>query len=319
MSAHSINNSESIRIYFPDLKQPVKSKTAECFNRVISDTYTGLSSARLMRAIVFGASAFGGFAASAYLGLTPPGWITTLTLVAGFALYGFFSGGSGSLHRKDIFQEIGCELGAAARLVGIVDNGYSEISWKGKKPGSGAIFLGPMINRLSVKNGPKAIAHRAHLGAVLSVNAAGKIDQKGERGCYGLMHAPTAQDWQQQEIDYAEIDIPDHETVGIEKLDAAADFIDYEVGRGRNIYVHCKAGRSRSAAAVAAYMIKYGKLDADRAVRELRRCRPSIRLHKKQERLDCLRVYERFCKRTQEPRSHKIHRMDPPLPLRWIN
>jgi protein-tyrosine phosphatase len=55
-----------------------------------------------------------------------------------------------------------------------------------------------------------------------------------------------------------------------------SDFIATESARGI-VYVHCKIGYSRSAAAVAAWMLASGRVtQVDAALAELRRARPGI-------------------------------------------
>lgn len=303
-SIDSFSPDPVIRIY-PALPRLEENKTTTVFKhatKFLSDTWDGLSSSRILRAIVFGAIAFGAVAAVAYLALTPPGWITTAVIVGGFALAGFLSGGSCSLAPKDVLQDVAYELGTVKRLTRF---SYDEIAWEGK-PDPGRIFLGPMPNRMSIKNSPEAIAQREHLNAVLSINAPGSIDEKGERGCYGLMLASAPTDWQQQSVSYAEIDLPDHTPLSIDELDAAADYIHSIVKNGGNIYVHCKAGRSRSAMAVAAYMIKYGHLKTGEAVSILRSCRPLSKAHKK-EKAQRLQEFENFCAARPNPEMESIH------------
>jgi protein-tyrosine phosphatase len=60
------------------------------------------------------------------------------------------------------------------------------------------------------------------------------------------------------------------------QLDAAVDFITTHIERG-TVYVHCKIGYSRTAAAVAAYLLASGNARTpDEAMALLRRARPSI-------------------------------------------
>ncbi len=60
------------------------------------------------------------------------------------------------------------------------------------------------------------------------------------------------------------------------QLQDAVAFVREEIARGK-VYVHCKAGYSRSAAAVGAYLLQYGyAADVDEVLTMLRRVRPSI-------------------------------------------
>jgi protein-tyrosine phosphatase len=61
-----------------------------------------------------------------------------------------------------------------------------------------------------------------------------------------------------------------------EQLEEMAQFISAEAQRGI-VYVHCKIGYSRSAAAVAAYLLMSGQVaTVEEALALLRKVRPSI-------------------------------------------
>lgn len=310
MSLISSVNSNSIHVYSADSE--VRNERKIPFQNAIrfaKDTLKGLASSRIVCALA-GAGAVTGIGFQAYLvtslalvylGLTPPGWMSAalivgITVVMGIAVIvaslEFLTAGSGSWNRKDVLQELECEWTHFVRLWKFE---YNEITWEGKKA-IGKIFLGPMPNRLHRTQGPKQIAQKENLAAVLSVNAPGPISDKGERGLYGLMHPATAKDWHDCNVKkYAEIDIADHHALELDQLDAAADFIHSIVmraGTHNNIYVHCKAGKGRSAMAVAAYIIKYGKLNPDQALDIIRSCRPGVTLGKPQKMAQ-LRKYHR--------------------------
>jgi protein-tyrosine phosphatase len=57
------------------------------------------------------------------------------------------------------------------------------------------------------------------------------------------------------------------------QLDEAVAFVDQQVRAGRIVYVHCKAGYSRSAVVVAAYLIRAGHADSPAAALDLIRKR----------------------------------------------
>lgn len=76
-----------------------------------------------------------------------------------------------------------------------------------------------------------------------------------------------------------------------DQLREAAEFISVEAGRGK-VYVHCKIGYSRSAAAVGAYLLSSGQAaSAEEAVELLRKVRPSIVV--RPEVLEALRSFAR--------------------------
>ncbi|MFK7824822.1 MAG: dual specificity protein phosphatase family protein [Oligoflexales bacterium] len=65
---------------------------------------------------------------------------------------------------------------------------------------------------------------------------------------------------------WAHIRSPDYRPVPGGLIDQGADFIHSQISRGRNVFVHCKSGKGRSATMVAAYLIKYRNLSADEAI-----------------------------------------------------
>jgi Dual specificity phosphatase, catalytic domain len=54
-------------------------------------------------------------------------------------------------------------------------------------------------------------------------------------------------------------------------------FVEAERAAGRNVYVHCRAGISRGALVVTAYLMKREKWSRDRALEWLRTRRPGVR------------------------------------------
>ena len=57
-------------------------------------------------------------------------------------------------------------------------------------------------------------------------------------------------------------------------LDSTVEYIHKCLFTNKNVLVHCKAGKQRSATIVAAYLIKYGEIDIDKAVYYIRTERP---------------------------------------------
>lgn len=62
-------------------------------------------------------------------------------------------------------------------------------------------------------------------------------------------------------------------------LNAAEDFNEDRVG---TVYVHCKAGRTRSATLVGCYLMMRNGWSPERAVQHMRECRPHVLLGSKQ-------------------------------------
>ena len=66
------------------------------------------------------------------------------------------------------------------------------------------------------------------------------------------------------------------------KLRTGVDFMKEVVESGSSVYVHCKAGRTRSATLVAAYLMAEQGLGPEEAVARMREARPHILLHSPQ-------------------------------------
>lgn len=66
------------------------------------------------------------------------------------------------------------------------------------------------------------------------------------------------------------------------KLRSGVGFMKEVVESGSSVYVHCKAGRTRSATLVAAYLIAEQGLKPEEAVAKMREARPHILLHSPQ-------------------------------------
>jgi membrane-associated phospholipid phosphatase len=77
-------------------------------------------------------------------------------------------------------------------------------------------------------------------------------------------------------IIYKNIPVQDLTAPTMEQMDQCARFIDAHVGSGV-VYVHCKAGYSRSVAAVAAYFLHSGRATSpDQAIGMIRQSRPKV-------------------------------------------
>ncbi len=83
--------------------------------------------------------------------------------------------------------------------------------------------------------------------------------------------------------------VGDYQLLGIEQLwlptidfhhptqrdiEAGAEFIEMHRSRGGKVYVHCKAGRARSATVVLWWLVRYGELSPVEAQRSILQARP---------------------------------------------
>jgi membrane-associated phospholipid phosphatase len=94
-------------------------------------------------------------------------------------------------------------------------------------------------------------------------------------------------------LEYLNIPLRDLTAPSFEEMSLAADFIHRHAGSG--VYVHCKAGYSRSVAAVGAYLLKSGLApDAAAAETQIRLARPDVVIRPEISR--ALRIFESLWK-----------------------
>ncbi|MBI5274523.1 MAG: dual specificity protein phosphatase family protein [Chlamydiales bacterium] len=93
-----------------------------------------------------------------------------------------------------------------------------------------------------------------------------------------LFGSPVSkQKWEQAGMHRMELPIEDFTIPSLEQLHLGSDFIHEAVQHGP-VYVHCKAGRGRSASMIAAYLIKYHHMEVDEAVKIIKKNRPIVKL-----------------------------------------
>jgi predicted protein tyrosine phosphatase len=139
------------------------------------------------------------------------------------------------------------------------------------------------------------VTPRIWIGSKLGRRAASKALRSGVTAVLDLT-AEFSETPAFRQIDYRNIPILDLTAPAPEQLREMAEFID-ERSRHGIVYIHCKIGYSRSAAAIAAYLIMYGKANtAEEAFALIRRARPSIVI--RPEVVTALAGFERFTRST---------------------
>jgi len=92
---------------------------------------------------------------------------------------------------------------------------------------------------------PNDLPTKFNVGGVISVN------QEFER-----VVTLSYDEWQAKDVELLKVDCADFNFApSREDLIKAASFMDTKISDGKSVYVHCKAGRTRSATIVAAYLI----------------------------------------------------------------
>jgi protein phosphatase len=94
-------------------------------------------------------------------------------------------------------------------------------------------------------------------------------------------------------VTYQNLPILDLTAPTLDQMHTAARFISEEAAKG-TVYVHCKAGYSRTAAVASAYLLASGRAaTTPEAVARLRQARPTIII--RPEALEALHAFEGTC------------------------
>lgn len=89
--------------------------------------------------------------------------------------------------------------------------------------------------------------------------------------------------WTESNVKFLQLQTQDiFETPSQDKLKAGVDFILSVINDDGNVYVHCKAGRTRSATLVCCYLMKKNNWNPEQAYDLLAMKRPQLALHRAQ-------------------------------------
>ncbi|XP_032631977.1 phosphatidylglycerophosphatase and protein-tyrosine phosphatase 1 isoform X2 [Chelonoidis abingdonii] len=100
----------------------------------------------------------------------------------------------------------------------------------------------------------------------------------------------SAQEWEAMGVEQLRLSTVDLTGVPtLENLQRGVEFVLKHREYGNSVYVHCKAGRSRSATMVAAYLIQLYQWSPQEAIEAIARVRPHILVRPRQ-----VQVLERF-------------------------
>lgn len=96
------------------------------------------------------------------------------------------------------------------------------------------------------------------------------------------------------DIDYLHLAVEDFGAPNMEELVQVVDFIDQQISSGRPVMVHCAAGKGRTGAVLAAYLVKKQNLTAGQAIEKIRGMRPGSVQSVSQE--TAVSMYEKYLK-----------------------
>jgi len=105
-----------------------------------------------------------------------------------------------------------------------------------------------------------------------------------------LLGVTTGEEWKASGVEFLQLNTPDIlHAPSQDKLRSGVEFIREFEKTDKSVYVHCKAGRTRSATLVGCYLMSRHKWTPEKAVQLMRQKREHILLRSKQ--LDALRVF----------------------------
>ena len=99
------------------------------------------------------------------------------------------------------------------------------------------------------------------------------------------MFSNTTPEWEKLGVNFLQLATTDiFEAPSVAKLQKGVDFINdiIEKDPEASVYVHCKAGRTRSATLVGCYLMAKNGFTPEEAVKLMKEKRPHILLHSKQ-------------------------------------
>ena len=116
---------------------------------------------------------------------------------------------------------------------------------------------------------------------------------KGIKSIVTVREVPLPSKWfDGSDIDYLHLMVEDYGAPSMEVIDETVDYIDKKISSGKPVLVHCAAGKGRTCAVLAAYLMKKENLTADQAIEKIRLMRPGSVQSLTQE--TALSMYEKY-------------------------
>lgn len=158
----------------------------------------------------------------------------------------------------------------------------------------------PITNNIVL--GALPLAHHIQMLKDLKVNSVLTLVEEFERK-QGLIHPLSKTELESAGIDNLELPSPDFIGVPLETIRKGVEYMHKKITNNDIVYVHCKAGRGRSATLVVAYLLKYGADEGltfktvKKAIDFVKKIRPQISLNANQQAAITL-YWEKDCQPT---------------------
>lgn len=122
------------------------------------------------------------------------------------------------------------------------------------------------------------VAPELYLGALPLRRDVPKLAELGVRGVVNMCQeyrGPLAE-YQHYKIEQLWLPTVDFNPPRLEDVRRGVEFIDSVTGEGRKVYVHCKAGRARSATVVLCWLVHSKQMTPEQAQARLLQVRPHV-------------------------------------------
>jgi atypical dual specificity phosphatase len=130
-----------------------------------------------------------------------------------------------------------------------------------------------VLGAMPMQRNYKHIIEKENIKAILTLNKDHELE----------LSIPKSE-WKSLNIDFLQIGIEDY--IGLPELSqiqTGVSFIKKHRDQNQTVYVHCKAGRYRSAFFVACYLINTRKMKPKEAIEFIKELRPNVILHRESQ------------------------------------
>jgi protein-tyrosine phosphatase len=255
---------------------PTRQVAKRLFSDPVRAFFKGITTSRIIQHLIIAT----GIALAIYFLVTPPGWcmlgIGALSGIAGGLCFLAISVSRLFFERK-LFEVQPFEVEIKNLYRRGVEMNEIKVSGTENK-----IYLGTIPN--SFFNDLDKLK-KLYVKTIISVN------HPQERGQIGFFHIPySEQSYKEENMVLRTIDVSDHCLLTNQQMQAADKAIAEAISIG-NVYIHCQAGKGRSAQALAAYLINTKKIKVEAAIKCIFDSRSQSTIRNKK---DALESYQNF-------------------------
>ena len=144
-----------------------------------------------------------------------------------------------------------------------------------------------VLGALPMQHNYQQIIEQENIKAILTMNEDHEL-------AYGI----HAEEWKRLGVDYKQTAVSDYTGVAsLEQIRDSIAFINKHRSMNQNVYIHCKAGRYRSALVTACYLIHHYQMTPEEARDRLKSLRSIVILDKKRQMMAMNEYYDHLYKK----------------------